>query len=191
MADPTSLGHAGGPGSGRPAPARAAPSAVAMLVLDVDGVLTDGGILLDDAGNESKRFFVQDGFALRLCEKMGLALAVITGRRSDVVFHRLADLRVRWVYQGSSDKAADLARLAAESCIEPARMAFLGDDWPDLPALRRVGYPMAVANATEPVKAAAAFVTTRPGGHGAVREAVEHLLAARGQLNDALRLYDR
>jgi len=182
------------PSSQPPSPAprpRCAPSAVRLLVLDVDGVLTDGGILLDDHGNESKRFFVQDGFALRLCEKMGLPVAVITGRRSDVVFHRLADLRVRYVYQGSSDKAADLARLEAESGIPAGEMAFLGDDWPDLPALRRVGYPMAVANATDPVKAASIFTTTRSGGHGAVREAVEHLLAARGQFQTALNLYDR
>lgn len=162
-----------------------------ILVLDVDGVLTDGSIFIDHDGREFKRYHVTDGFALRLWEKMGFTAAVITGRTSETVLHRMADLRVPHVIQGSKDKAESLARLAELSGIAPADMAYLGDDWPDLPALRRVGYPMATADACDPVKAAAKWVTKRHGGNGAVRDAVEHILDAKGLLSKALGLYDR
>lgn len=164
---------------------------VKLLALDVDGVLTDGSIYVDHEGREQKRYNVRDGFALRVWEKMGFQAAVITGRTSESVLHRMADLRVSHVIQGSRDKGASLEELCKLAKVTPAQVAFLGDDWPDLPVLRRVGYAMAVGDAEAAVKKLAAYVTTRAGGHGAVREAVEHLLSQKNLLERALALYDR
>lgn len=131
-----------------------------------------------------------DGFALRLLERMGIGTACITGRTSGVVLHRMADLRVRHVIQGSSNKLADLRRLAAATGVAPEQMAYIGDDWPDLGVMRAVGYPIAPANAAPQVKALARHVCTLSGGNGALREAVEHILARLGRLDEAVRLYD-
>lgn len=163
---------------------------VALLALDVDGVLTDGSILIDDLGHETKRFNVRDGFGMKLWQRMGFGLAIITGRTGRVVQHRMAELGVEHVFQGASDKPAALEQVLRRTGITADRVAYLGDDWPDLAVLRRVGYPMAVGDAVPEVRRAAAFVTERPGGRGAVREAVEHLLESKGLLERALRLYD-
>lgn len=168
----------------------AAASEITMLVLDADGVLTDGSILLDDDGREVKRFSVRDGFGVKLWQRMGFAAAIITSRSGRALEHRARELGIELVIQGAADKAAALAELARRSGTEPAQMAYLADDWPDLPALRLVGYPMAVADAEPAVRAIAAHVTARPGGRGAVRDAVEHLLGARGMLDRARGLYD-
>ncbi len=170
---------------------RADASAITVLALDVDGVLTDGTINIDAEGHEFKSYNVRDGFALRLWDKMGFTAAVITGRTSQSILHRMADLRVPHVIQGSRDKGASLEELCRVARVKPEQVAFLADDWPDLGVLRRVGYPMAVGDACEPVKALARYTTTAHGGRGAVREAVEHLLQAKGLLANALSLYDR
>lgn len=162
---------------------------IRLLALDVDGVLTDGGIMLDDLGHEMKRFCAADGVGLRAWARVGLRSAVITGRRGRALLHRLAELGVTEVIQGSGDKAASLAELEQRSGVPRAQIAFLGDDWPDLPVLRAVGYPMAPANADGRVKAVARFVTPRGGGHGAVRDAVEHLLEREGLMEKAVGLY--
>lgn len=199
-AEPTAGATATPPTTARRASAHAtsgAALAVAILVLDVDGVLTDGSIMLDDHGRELKRFCAPDGVGIRAWQRLGLRLGVITGRGGTAVRHRLADLGVSDVVQSSRDKAQALDEMLERCGLAPSGAAYLGDDWPDLPALRRVGYPMAVANAADAVKAAARFVTTRAGGSGAVREAIEHLLAnmrdASGAtlLSRALALYDR
>lgn len=166
------------------------PARVILLVLDVDGVMTDGSILLDDDGKETKRFNVRDGFAIRLWQRLGFRVAIITGRHGRVVQHRARELSIDLVVQGALDKGAALAQLAATTGVALADMAALGDDWPELPLLRRVGYPMAVGDAEPRVKAAAAFVTSAAGGRGAVREAIEHLVAAKAQMDRALALYD-
>ncbi len=168
----------------------AAASAVKLLALDVDGVLTDGSIYIDHEGREYKRYNVRDGFAIRLWEKMGFNCAIITGRTSESVLHRAADLRIRHVIQGSKDKASSLSDLCAASGAKPEEIAYLGDDWPDLPALRRVGLPMCVGDASAAVKARAAIITSNTGGHGAVREAVEQILKRKGLLEKALSFYD-
>ncbi|MCU0689200.1 MAG: HAD hydrolase family protein [Phycisphaerales bacterium] len=162
---------------------------VQMLVLDVDGVLTDGGIHVGPDGQETKRFHVHDGLGMRAWTGLGLKLAVITGRRGPAIGHRLADLGVPLVFQGSTDKGTDLARLAAQSGVAPGAMAYVGDDWPDLPAMTRVGYAIAPANADARVKAVAKYVTLRRGGDGAVREAIEHLLGQMGRLEEAVAMY--
>lgn len=165
-------------------------SQVTLLVMDADGVLTDGSILLDEEGREVKRFGVRDGFGIKLWQRMGFAAAIITSRSGRALEHRARELGIDLLIQGAADKSSALAELARRSGTDPERMAYLADDWPDLPALRRVGYPMAVADAEPAVRALAAFVTPRPGGRGAVRDAVEHLLASRGMLDRARGLYD-
>lgn len=165
------------------------PSRVELLVLDVDGVLTDGSIIVDEDGRELKRFNVRDGFAVKLWQRMGFKVAVISGRDCAAVAHRLDDLGITMVTQGSVDKAEALAELVRVSNVAPSNMAALGDDWPDLALLQRVGYPIAVADAEPEVRRLAAFTTPRPGGRGAVRDAVEHLLAARNMLTQALDHY--
>ncbi len=163
---------------------------VKLLALDVDGVLTDGGIYVDESGREFKRYDVTDGFGIKLWQKMGFTVAIVTGRTGDAVLHRAAYLGIQHVIMGSRDKAESLKELERVAAIAAPQIAFLGDDWPDLSILRRVGYPMAVANAAPPVKDLAAFVTSRAGGRGACREAVEHLLGKKGLLDRALALYD-
>lgn len=163
---------------------------IAVLGLDVDGVLTSGVIMLDADGREIKAFHAADGVGLRTWSRLGLRSAIVTGRTGHAVLHRAADLGIHDVIQGSKDKSAALDELIRRTGVPAERIAFLGDDWPDLAMLRRVGYPMAVANADARVKAAARFVTQRRGGEGAVREAIEHLLERQGRLAEAVALYD-
>ncbi len=162
---------------------------VELLCLDVDGVMTDGSIRLDDNAVETKRFHVRDGTGIRIWSRLGYHVALITGRSGQAVRHRAAELGIEHVIQASTDKAASLDAVLAKLSLQPAQAAILGDDLPDLPMLRKAGYPMAVADAVAEVRAAAAFVTTRAGGHGAVREAVEHLLSAKGRWNEAVDLF--
>jgi 3-deoxy-D-manno-octulosonate 8-phosphate phosphatase (KDO 8-P phosphatase) len=166
------------------------PAAVELIVFDVDGVLTDGSIFLDDNAVETKRFNIRDGFGIRLWQELGFATAIITGRHGRVVQHRVKELGIAHLIQGSADKAEALASLAETTGMGPEKMAYLGDDWPDLPALRRVGYPMAVADAESRVLEAAAYITTKPGGFGAAREAIDHIIRAKGLLDRAQKLYD-
>jgi 3-deoxy-D-manno-octulosonate 8-phosphate phosphatase (KDO 8-P phosphatase) len=165
-------------------------AAVRLLVLDVDGVLTDGSIIYDDAGRELKSFFVRDGLAIKLWQRMGFPCAILTGRGGGAVVRRAHELGISSVRQASEDKAADLETLAAEAGAPLAHTAFMGDDWPDLRALRACGYAICPADAHADVTRVAAFRTESPGGRGAVREAVEHLLEAKGLLGQALKLYD-
>ena len=173
-----------------PEPGQPDPATVQLLVLDVDGVLTDGSILIDDAGRETKRFFVRDGVAIRSWRRLGFEVALLTGRGGDALTHRVAELGVEHVVQNAHDKGAAVAELAGELGFDLSLTAFVGDDWPDLPAMRAVGYPIAVADAEPIVRSAAVFVTTRPGGRGAVREVVEHLLQSRDLLGRAVGHYD-
>ncbi|MBL9147699.1 MAG: HAD-IIIA family hydrolase [Phycisphaerae bacterium] len=167
-----------------------AASRVRLLVLDVDGVLTDGGIALSDRGEETKRFHVRDGCGLRMWQALGLHVAIITGRSGMSLRHRVEELGIRHVINGSKRKGYDLRTLCERLGLEPSQSAMLGDDLPDLPALRACGYPMAVRDAAAEVRAIARFETTHPGGHGAVRDAIEHLLHAQGRWADAVALYD-
>lgn len=164
-------------------------SRIQLLCLDVDGVLTDGGLLIDDHGVETKRFHVRDGAGLRMWMHSGGHVALITGRRGMAVRHRADELGIRHVLQGSSDKLADFRNLLEQLEVSASQAAMLGDDLPDLPIMRLCGYPMAVADAVPEVRAVARFVTVRPGGHGAVREAIEHLLEARQALDEARKMF--
>lgn len=152
---------------------------IALLVLDVDGVLTDGRLWYGPGGEELKAFHVRDGHGIVQLLAAGLRVAVISGRSSPAVATRMRELGVTDVIQGVTDKARALAELLARVGVEPQRVASLGDDTPDLGLLAGVGLPAAVADAHPAVLAAAAYVTRAAGGQGAVRELCDLLLAAR------------
>ena len=151
-----------------------------LLLLDVDGVLTDGGVTLGPEGEEWKTFHIRDGLALRLWQRAGCRAGLVTGRTSHAVERRAAELGIAIVRQGVTDKAAAVAAITAECGLDAARAAFMGDDLPDLAAMAACGVALAPADACAEVRAAAAVVTALPGGRGAVREAIERLRAARG-----------
>lgn len=168
---------------------------VRLLGLDVDGVLTDNGVFIGPVAGERvefKRFDIQDGLGLILLRTAGLPVVWLSGRSSEATTMRAAELRVTDVIQVAGPrKAAALGELLARRGIMWEHVAFVGDDLADLPVLRRVGLPIAVANACEDVKAVAAYVTRASGGHGAVREVVEALLRARGEWSEILDRYFR
>lgn len=162
---------------------------IRLLVLDVDGVMTDGSINIDDFGRETKVFHVRDGLGIRVWQKMGGQVAIITGRSSQVVAYRAAELRIGQVFQGVRDKGEALRAVLRALELSWEQAAAMGDDIVDLPLLRGVGYPMAVADAVAEVRSVARFVTRQPGGRGAVREAIEHLLVAQGRWDEAVARY--
>jgi 3-deoxy-D-manno-octulosonate 8-phosphate phosphatase (KDO 8-P phosphatase) len=153
---------------------------IAVLLLDVDGVLTDGQIIYDDDGHETKNFNVRDGLGLRLLMGAGIQIGVVTGRKSQALRHRCSDLGIQWVYDAVTDKAAIIDRILADTGVLAENLAFIGDDLPDIPLMKRVGMAIAVADAHELVQRHADWITTAPGGCGAVREVCEALLNARG-----------
>jgi 3-deoxy-D-manno-octulosonate 8-phosphate phosphatase (KDO 8-P phosphatase) len=152
---------------------------IRLLVLDVDGVLTDGRLYLSPAGEELKVFHVRDGSGLVAVQRAGIAVAIISGRDSAAVSRRAAELGIRHVRQGVVDKGAELDRLLAELAVEPVETACVGDDTPDLPMLRRAGLAVGVADAHPALLEAAHWITRAPGGCGAVREVCDLLLSAR------------
>lgn len=158
------------------------PSRVRALIVDCDGVLTDGAVYVDDDGRETRRFSVRDGFGIALWKSLGLPIAVISGRGGASLRHRMTRLGVNDVVQGATDKSAAIQDAAKRLRLTPIDCAFVGDDWPDLSAFALAGYPIAVADAVPEVRAAAAWVTNARGGEGAVREAIEHILRAKGLL---------
>lgn len=166
------------------------PANVKLLVLDADGVMTDGSIRIDDRGVEIKRFHVRDGTGIRVWLRLGYDVAIITGRSGMAIRHRADELAVPYVFQGVKDKGACFLNLLERLGLHANEAAMLADDLPDVSLLKLCGYPMAVADAVPEVHNIAAFVTKRPGGHGAVREAIEHLLESRDQWNEAVALFE-
>jgi 3-deoxy-D-manno-octulosonate 8-phosphate phosphatase (KDO 8-P phosphatase) len=163
---------------------------VAMLVLDVDGVLTDGRIVLGTGGLEVKQFHVRDGAALTCWHQAGRRSALISGRSSPVVEARARELGISLVFQGAADKLQAYRLLLAGAGVKPEAVCYVGDDLPDLPLLCHCGLAAAVADACPEVRAAAHYLTRAPGGRGAVREVVELILGADGtwgRLVDGLR----
>jgi len=152
---------------------------IALVVLDVDGVLTDGRLWYGPDGETLKAFNVRDGHGIKSLVAAGVGVAVISGRRSAAVTARMRELGVADVAQGVSDKARALAELLKRNAVDPRRVACLVDDTPDLGLMAAVGMPAAVADAHPDVLAAARHVTRAAGGHGAVREFCDFLLAAR------------
>ncbi|MHB8834706.1 MAG: KdsC family phosphatase [Candidatus Methylomirabilia bacterium] len=171
--------------------AREKASTVRWLVLDVDGVLTDGRIILDGGEGEWKAFDVRDGQRIVLAAGEGIRTVFLTGRSSRVVERRAAELGVHRVFQGAHDKGEVMDRFFREEGARAQETAYLGDDIVDLPALRRAGFAAAVGDAVPEVKALADWIATARGGHGAVRELVEFILAAQGRWEAALARFGR
>jgi 3-deoxy-D-manno-octulosonate 8-phosphate phosphatase (KDO 8-P phosphatase) len=159
---------------------------IALVGFDVDGTLTDGSIVIGPQGEAMKRFDVRDGLGLVLLRRAGLRIAIVTGRRSEIVERRAEELGFDHVLQAVQDKRAALDALCAQQGIGLAQCAFIGDDWPDLPALRAAGLAATVAGAPAEVRQAAHWIGTRPPGYGAVREFCEWLLTAQGRLEGLL-----
>jgi len=153
---------------------------VLLLILDVDGVLTDGRLHYGDDGSETKAFYAQDGSAIKRLQAAGVAVAIISGRRSRAVRRRAGELGIAHLYEGAEDKAAALTQLCDASKVQAAQMAHVGDDLPDLPLFERVGLSCAVADGHPAVLGKAHYVTARRGGQGAVREVCDLILFARG-----------
>lgn len=154
-------------------------TALRLVAFDIDGVFTDGRFTLSDDGVESKAFNTQDGFGVRQLLNAGIDVAVISGRQSGAVERRMAELGVTHVIQGCKDKVAALGEIVEALGITTEQCAYVGDDIPDLPLLNAVGYSIAVANAVSDVRRQCDYTTSAGGGHGAVREVCELILAAR------------
>jgi 3-deoxy-D-manno-octulosonate 8-phosphate phosphatase (KDO 8-P phosphatase) len=153
---------------------------VRLFLVDVDGVLTDGGIVYDGGGREIKRFHVRDGHGIKMLQRAGVEVGIITGRTSEVVAFRARELGVSLVRQGTWDKVSAWREILAEKGFLPEETAYVGDDIVDVPLMRQVGFAAAVADAESYVLEAADFVSARPGGQGAVREIIEFVLRSSG-----------
>ena len=154
-------------------------NSIRLVAFDVDGVFTDGRFYLSDDGVESKAFNTQDGFGIRQLLRANISVAVISGRQSRAVEHRMHELDVPHVVQGCSDKVAALDNIAEKLGITAVECAYVGDDIPDLPVLRHAGFSIAVANAVDAVREECDYTTSASGGCGAVREACELVLSVR------------
>jgi YrbI family 3-deoxy-D-manno-octulosonate 8-phosphate phosphatase len=162
---------------------------IEVILCDVDGVLSDGGIVYDNQGIETKQFHVRDGFGIRLWQRAGYKFGVLTSRSSHIVKVRCAELGVDLVRQGFEDKLPVAQEAIKALGFDAAQVCFIGDDLPDLPLLRHVGLGVAVADAVEEVRAAAHHTTRLSGGKGAVREVVELLLKTKLRWDDLVRGY--
>ena len=160
---------------------------IRLLVLDVDGTMTDGGVYYDGAGNELKKFAIKDGAGLVLARAAGLQVMICTGRASEAVRRRAEELKVTYLYQGVADKAAFLRGFLAEQGLRREEVAYCGDDLNDLAAMALCGFVTCPADATPAVAPRADYRCPRPGGEGAVRDAVEEILRRAGRLADAAR----
>ena len=153
---------------------------IKLLILDVDGVLTDGGIIYNDNGVETKIFNVKDGLGIRLLIKAGITLCIATGRRSNALYIRCKNLGIEHIFDGLGDKAAMLDPILDRTGVSAEQVAFMGDDLPDLALMKKVGLSIAVADAHKTVLKNADMVTLAKGGNGAVREVCEAILKAQG-----------
>lgn len=162
---------------------------VKLLLLDVDGVLTDGRILYDNQGNELKAFDVKDGHGLKMLQRAGIEVGIITGRSSEVVSRRAKELGIEILYQGALRKLEPYLEILSETGLTDEQVAYVGDDVVDLPILRRVGFSATVADAIPDVVPFVDFVSSRSGGRGAVREICDLLLRASGQWDELTKRY--
>jgi 3-deoxy-D-manno-octulosonate 8-phosphate phosphatase (KDO 8-P phosphatase) len=162
---------------------------IEMLVLDVDGVLTDGTIMINSDGSDSKFFNVLDGHGIRMWQQAGLKIAFLSGRASETTRHRAEQLDIDFLFQQRFDKMAMLKKLLEQAAISPEKIAYVGDDLLDLLPVRHVGFGVAVANAVDELKQAADYVTTRRGGCGAVREVIEYILKNTGKWQELMKDY--
>ena len=159
---------------------------ICLLLLDVDGVLTDGHIIVDDRGVETKHFHVRDGQGIALLLSAGIEVGLMTSRSSPSVRHRAKELGIRLVRQGVRDKIATYKQIKSRCGLRDEQIAYMGDDIVDLPTLREVGLALSVADGWAGLRDAVDYVTTSPGGHGAVREVAEMILKAQRKWTEVL-----
>lgn len=162
---------------------------IELILCDVDGVLTDGGVLYDNQGIEIKKFHIRDGLGIRLWQKAGFKFGVLTARNSHIVKLRAAELNIEIVRQGFEDKLPAAREVIAELGLSPEQVCHIGDDLTDLPVMRHVGVGVAVADAADEIRDAAAYVTRMRGGRGAVREAIEVILKSKNRWEGLIRSY--
>lgn len=163
---------------------------IKLLLLDVDGVLTDGRIIYDSRGQDLKFFDVHDGMGVYLLKKMGIPTILITAKGSKAIKPRAKDMQVEAVFEDISPKSSVLSKILKKYSAESNELCFVGDDLVDICLMKRVGLPIAVGNAAFEIKKAAAYITTKQGGRGAVREVAELILKAQDKWDKALGLYD-
>jgi len=163
---------------------------IKILLLDVDGVLTDGRIIYNSKGEDSKFFDVHDGLGVYLLKKCGIPTILITAKGSRTIKPRARDMRVEEVYADIHPKSAALEKILKKYKLDPSEVCFVGDDLVDISVMKRVGFPIAVFNACPEVKQKASYITLRQGGRGAVREVAELILKAKGLWPQALADYD-
>ena len=159
---------------------------IKLLLLDVDGVLTDGGIIYNDNGTETKVFNVKDGLGIKLLMDAGIHLGIVTGRRSNALYSRCKDLGIKLIYVGVGNKIDVLDALMDQTGVSAEEVAFIGDDLPDLGLMKMIGLSIAVGDANKTILDNADMVTSAKGGDGAVREACEAILKAKGLWKDIL-----
>ena len=160
---------------------------IRLVVLDVDGTMTDGGIIYDSAGGECKRFDVKDGLAMKAAQTAGLAIGILTGRESPMVQRRAQELAIEYLVEGAQSKYSALRKLLSEKGYLPEEVCYIGDDWNDLQCMQSVGLSMCPADAAGEVRSAADYVAAHNGGHGAVRECLEYLMKSRGDWEKSCR----
>jgi 3-deoxy-D-manno-octulosonate 8-phosphate phosphatase (KDO 8-P phosphatase) len=163
----------------RPRPSRSALRKIRLLLLDVDGVMTDGGIYFSESGDEMKKFNIQDGYGIMKLRRAGIAVAIITGRVSKIVARRAAELGITDVHQNLEDKGRSYEELRTKHGLSAGEVAYIGDDEFDLPVLTTVGFSAAPADAVPAVRKKVDYVCRRRGGEGAVREVIDLILEAR------------
>ncbi len=162
---------------------------IELILSDVDGVLTDGGIIYDNEGIETKKFHVRDGLGIRLWQRAGHRFGIITARNSHIVKVRSTELGIDLVRQGSSEKLTTANEVISQLGLTPQQVCYIGDDLTDRPVIRMAGLGATVADASEEVLEEADLVTKLPGGHGAVRELIERILKAQGRWGDLIQKY--
>jgi YrbI family 3-deoxy-D-manno-octulosonate 8-phosphate phosphatase len=162
---------------------------IELILSDVDGVLTDGGIWYDNQGVELKGFHIRDGLGIKLWQRSGFRFGVLTARSSHIVKLRASELDIGIVRQGFEDKLPTALEIIRDCRLDASQVCYIGDDLTDLPVIRQVGLGVAVADAVEEVRTAAAYVTHLPGGRGAVRELVETILKAKNRWEEAVQRY--
>lgn len=154
---------------------------IKLLLLDVDGVLTDGSLIYSHEGHESKAFSTQDGFGLRMLQDSGVEVGIITARSSAALSRRSEDLKITHLYQGSSNKLDAYKEISKKTGLKPFEISYMGDDWLDMVLLKRVGLAVAPANAVIEVQEMVHYVCSKSGGHGAVRELCDLILHSKGE----------
>jgi len=162
---------------------------VELILSDVDGVLTDGGVIFNNEGIETKQFHIHDGLGIKLWQRAGYKFGIVTARNSHIVKVRSAELGIEIVRQGFEDKLSKVREIIEQQGLQPEQACFIGDDLTDLPAIKGLGFGVAVLDAAEEVREAAHFVTRLGGGRGAVRETIEFILKAKNRWNDLIHKY--